>query len=341
MRIGVIGAGALGSLFAARLALAGHEVQLVARGEQLRAIAANGIHLHGGFGEAHLAAGDRSLSVGERLDGIELALICTKANDAAGALEAHRSELDTVPLAMVQNGIDGLGTAQAAVPNSELFGVISLIAANISAPGEVTVTNPQPSFVGRGTGPADVASRELARILNQAVPCEAIDDFEGALWTKLVLNMVNAPPAITGLSVQEVAAEPSLLAILTASMREAAQIGIASGVRFARLHELDPTLVTQLAEWPIERAAQIPLDMARGMGPVPNLASMLQSIRRGRLTEVEYLNGAVVRTAEAHGLDAPVNRALTAIVHEVETTGIFLSPEQLRDALQRRGVPAL
>jgi 2-dehydropantoate 2-reductase len=62
------------------------------------------------------------------------------------------------------------------------------------------------------------------------------------------------------------------------------------------------------------------------MGDVPNPGSTLQSIRRGQLTEIDYLNGAVVAEAAAHGLGAPVNAAIVALVHEVEATGQFLSP---------------
>jgi 2-dehydropantoate 2-reductase len=69
--------------------------------------------------------------------------------------------------------------------------------------------------------------------------------------------------------------------------------------------------------------------MARRMGPVPNPGSTLQSIRRGVPTEIDALNGAVVRVAGEHGRDAPISAALTALVHEVERTGTFLTPAEV------------
>ena len=333
MQIGVIGAGALGSLLAARLTRAGHEVQVVARGQQRDTIAAHGIEVRGGFGDDRVA-----VRVVDHLEAVELCLVCTKAHDAAAALESHAGELPSIPVVMMQNGIDATTIARNYLAKGQIFGGISLIAANFTEAGVVTVTNPQPTFIGRGSGPADQPSREIAALLNDAVPTTAIDEFEGALWTKLILNMINAIPAITGQPVQEAVTDPFLLKVLTASMREAARVGLAAKVSFAKLHQLDATLVTQLAQRPLWRAKQIPLRMARGMGPVPNLASTLQSIRRGRPTEIDYLNGAIVRTAEGIGMDAPINRALTALVHEVESGGPHLSSEQLRTALAARGV---
>jgi 2-dehydropantoate 2-reductase len=65
------------------------------------------------------------------------------------------------------------------------------------------------------------------------------------------------------------------------------------------------------------------------MGGVPNLGSTQQSIRRGQPTEIDHLNGVVVREAAAAGMTAPVNAALTALVHEVETSGSFLPAERV------------
>lgn len=334
MRIGVIGAGAVGSLLAGRLTLAGHEVQVISRGVQRDTLAAHGISMRGGYGEAIAR-----LQVVDRLADVELCLVCTKAHDVAEALSAYAGDLAPgTPVVLAQNGVEAFRIASQYLPTEQLFGLITLIAVNFTEPGVITVTNPQPTFIGRGHGPADDDSPAIAAIINQAVPTEAIDNFEGALWTKLVLNMVNALPAITGMPVQQVVQHRFLLKAMTASMREAAQVGLAAKIPFAKLHALDETVVLRLARQPLWLSKRIPLGIARGMGPVPNLASMLQSIRRGQPTEIEFLNGAIVRTAEGLGLDAPINRALTALVHEVEASGAHLNPTQVARALSRHGV---
>ncbi|MFM6973796.1 MAG: ketopantoate reductase family protein [Agromyces sp.] len=333
MRIGVIGAGALGGLLAARLQLAGHDVQVITRGTQRDTIAAHGITLRGGYGEATVR-----VSVVDSFDAIDLCLVCVKVHDTAEALSEYGPSIGAAPTVLVQNGIDGQRIAQQYLNPDQLFGAVCLVAANYTEDGLVTVTNPQQTLVGRGSGAADSESVRIASILNEAIPTQAVDGFTGVMWTKLIFNMQNALPAITGLSVQDVAKDRYLRTLLAAAMREAARIGIALHVPFGPLPGLDAHIIRTIARSPLWRTRRMVAASARQMGPHPNLASMLQSIRRGRHTEIEFLNGAVVRAAESIGLDAPLNRALTALVHDLEATGQHLTSRELRIALREHGV---
>ena len=136
MRIGIIGAGALGGTFAALLARAGHDIEVTARGAGLAAIRAGGIRLSGGYGEASVAV-EANPALLHRPD---LVLVCTKAQDAAAAIEANAALVDGVPVVVVQNGLDGVDTAARLLPASPCFGVLSIIAANYTEPGIVRVT---------------------------------------------------------------------------------------------------------------------------------------------------------------------------------------------------------
>jgi 2-dehydropantoate 2-reductase len=319
MRIAVIGAGALGGTFATLLGRAGHDVTVTARGAGLEAIRTDGIRLSGGFGDAHA----RPAAFERLAERPELVLVCTKAQDAAAAIGANASVIDGSPVIVVQNGLDGVGTAEELLPNSDCFGALSIIAANYTEPGVVRVTTAAPTYLGRGSGPIDAATKHWQGMLDAAVPMIAIDNFVGAQWTKLVVNMLNALPAITGLSVQEVVDDASLRRVMTASMREAARVGIARGVRFGSLQALGDRRLRAFSRLPLSLGQLLPLMMRRRMGNVPNLGSTLQSIRRGQPTEIDYLNGAIVREAGLAGVPAPVNAWLTALVHEVETGGVL------------------
>ncbi|MFF2273185.1 ketopantoate reductase family protein [Agromyces sp. NPDC058136] len=329
MKIGIIGAGALGGTFAALLARAGHELEVTARGAGLDAIRAEGIRLSGGYGDAHahVAAGPL---LAERP---ELVLVATKAQDAEAAIAAHAALLDGVPVVVVQNGLDGVATAERLLPRSSVVGLLSIIAANYTEPGVVRVTTPATSYLGRGDGEPDAESKRLAAILSDAVPVVAIPGFRGAQWTKLIVNMLNAVPAIVGRSVQEVLADRRLRLVVAASMREAVRTGIARGVRFGALQGLGDRRLRLFARMPLGVGQLLPWLMGVRMGTVPNLGSTQQSLRRRQPTEVDFLNGAVVREAEAAGLDAPVSRALTALVHEVERTGASLPAERVLAAV--------
>lgn len=325
MRVAVIGAGAVGGLLAALLHRAGHDVEVTARGAHLAAIRADGIVLDGGYGD-HVARVD----AGEVLTRApELAILATKAQDADTALRANAHLLGTAPLLVVQNGLGGIRVAREVLPDSPLLGGLALFATSYLSPGRITVTAALPLVLGAADGtPRDVLDR-VAAVLREALPIEVVDSLEGAQWTKLLVNHVNALPAITGLSVQQTVADPGLRRVLAASLRETVRLANRLGIRFTGLQGIPGWVLPWLGRGPLWVAARLPRLLARRMGDVPNPGSTLQSLRRGQLTEIDFLNGAVVRVAREHGLDAPINSALVDLVHEVERTGEFLPPAEV------------
>lgn len=335
MRIAVLGAGAMGGVIAALLHRAGHDLEVTARGAGLDAIRERGIRLSGAWGDhvAEVAAGT-TLSRAP-----ELAIVATKAMDAAAAVQANAALLDGVPVVVVQNGLGGLEAVAAELPRSAVIGALSLIAATYRAPGEVVVTAPAGTWLGViGTNDTS-AAQAAADVLGQAIPVTVADDFEGARWTKLVINHVNALPAITGLSVQEVIGHPDLRRIMAASMREAVRVAVALGIRFAEVNAVTPAQLQRLAAGSIADAETLPFQLRDYLGDVPNPGSTLQSIRRGQASEIDHLNGAVVSAGRAAGVATPVNAVLTRLVHEVEASGTHLgvddTVEALREATRR------
>lgn len=322
MRIGVIGAGAVGGTIAALLDRAGHDVEVTARGDSIEIIRRNGLRLSGGWGE-HTA----KVRVGATLSSSpELVFIATKAADQADALDANVHALTGVPVVAVQNGLLGVDVARKHAPDSPIVGALAMFAASHLEPGVVTVTTANSVYVG-GDDPAAV---ELtAGVLRDVVPTFVTRDFRGAQWSKIIINQINALPAITGLSVQETISHRGLRFVLTRSIREAVRVGKANGVRFAKMSALSHPLLSVFAALPVWVGQLLPLLMKWRLGPVPNPGSTLQSIRRGQKTEIDYMHGAVADAARDAGVSAPVNAALTALVHRVEDTGSFLSPDDV------------
>ncbi|MBG6214668.1 MAG: 2-dehydropantoate 2-reductase [Cryobacterium sp.] len=325
MRIAVIGAGALGSTFACLLAAQGHDLVVTMRGAALPTVLADGIRLTGGYGDRFA----RPLAVERLIEPCDLALICTKAQDAAAAIAENAAVLDGTPVIVVQNGLDGVTTAQRLLPQSECFGLITIIAAHYEGPGRVRVTTTAPSYLGRGIGPVDAGTLRWQAVLGAAAPTLALENFVGAQWTKLVVNMLNALPAITGRSVQEVIGQAGLRLLMTRSMRETVRVGLGRGVLFGSLQGLSHRRLRVFALAPIWAGQVLPLSMRSRMGTVLNQGSTLQSLHRGQRTEIDFLNGAVVRAAAAAGVVAPVNALLTELVHEVERSGAFLAPAEV------------
>jgi 2-dehydropantoate 2-reductase len=323
MRVAVLGAGAVGGTLAALLDHAGHAVEVTARGDHLAAIRESGLRLSGAWGD-HTAA---VWAGGALATAPELALLATKAHDAEAALHPNAGLLDGVPLVVIQNGLAGLERAAEAAPGSPLIGGLALFAASLSSPGRITVTAASGLCLG---GTPDSAELELAAgLLGDALPITLTEDFTGAQWTKLVINQVNALPAITGMSVQEVVADRALRRILTLGMIETVRVARARGVKFAPLQNLDDRALGRMVRMPVPFAELVPRKMAARMGDVPNPASTLQSIRRGVRTEIDHLNGAVVDAADGTDVEVPVNAVMVELVHEVERTGRFLTPDEV------------
>jgi 2-dehydropantoate 2-reductase len=325
MRIAVIGAGAIGGALAALLDRAGNDVEVTARGTGLAAIRSGGIRLSGQWGEhvAHVTAGER---LSRRA---ELAIVATKAVDAPGALRDNLEWLGGIPVLVVQNGLSGISAAVEAAPTSDIVGGLAVFAASFLEPGVVTVTTGGPLYVGVADETSDIPARFVAQVLGSVLETIVVPDFTGAQWTKLIVNQVNAIPAITGLSVQSVISDHRLRRVMTASMRENVRVARELGIRFAPMNGLGNGALRLVGAAPLWLGQLLPLAMRRRMGAVPNPGSTQQSIRRGQPTEIDYLNGAVVDAARGTPVPTPVNAALVTMVHEVEKTGQFLPTSEL------------
>ncbi len=329
MRIAVIGAGAVGGTLAALLDRAGHDVEVTARGQNLAAIKAEGLRLDGGWGEhvAHVEAHETLAWIGAPEP--DIAILATKAQDAATALRANREVLGSAPLLVAQNGLGGLEVARSVMPESPLLGGLALFAASYLEPGRVTVTAPLPLIVGAASGTSDEVLERVTEVLSEALPIEQTEDIVGAQWTKLLINHVNALPAITGLSVQQVIADPQLRKVMTASMRETVRVARQLGVRFGKVQGVNGRVLGAIGSAPLAFGAWFPRTLRSRMGSVPNPGSTLQSIKRGQLTEIDFLNGAVVEAATRGGIPAPINEQIVDLVHEVERSGKFLAPSEV------------
>ena len=319
MRIGIIGAGALGGTYAALLDRAGHEVVVTARGEALDAIRVSGLRLRGAWGD-HIARIGAAQVLPEAPD---LALVTVKAQDARAAVHQHAALLRGVPVVVVQNGLNG----PQALHESPLIGGLSMIAAAYLEPGEVTVTTAGTTVLAADTA-SDPQLESAADVLRAAMPITVAPDLVAVQWSKLVVNQLNFASAVSGVSVQAALLSPAMRRAVIAAMRETVQVGLAAGIRFDGLPALTPGVVRLLRFAPLGFAARVlGPRFAAGMGPVPNLGSTLQSIQRGKPSEIDHLSGAVAQEGSRRGVATPVNRRVVDLVHEVERTGEFLPPD--------------
>ena len=116
---------------------------------------------------------------------------------------------------------------------------------------------------------------------------------------------------------------------MTASMRETVRVARQLGIKFGKVQGVNGRVLGAIGSAPLAFGAWFPQTLGSRMGAVPNPGSTLQSIKRGQLTEIDFLNGAVVEAAREGGIAVPVNQQIVNLVHEVERTGRFLAPDQV------------
>jgi len=311
MRIAVVGAGAIGRTVAAALAHK-HDTTLVGRpGAPPTWTPVAG--LPGAIGVPALAdsaAGADLVFIATKWDGLEAACRDAAAQAAADAIG--------VPL------LNGLAPeAVAARYFARVAGGVTAIEAEWLGGDEAVRVGKVGGLVfGGPDGDLSAATIASLQFVGSAIASSLTADLHGARWTKLLMNLNNAITAATGTTVGEALARRDVARVAVMAMREASAVARAEGATLRPIPWANPRLITLLTRLPLPVAATVlSRKVAREWRGEGVMGSTLQSIKRGRPTEVAHLNGEVVRRADALGLEAPVNRALVQLVEEVSKRG--------------------
>ena len=303
MEILIIGAGAVGGLFGALLAPVAAVTFFTTNAAHAEAINRDGLALTGMDGTTRRVPATALTDpkrYGRRAD---LALVCTKARATARAAETAGLLLADDGLALtLQNGLGNLEQIQAAVGKARAAAGTTAQAATLLGPGLVRHAGAGPTVLAAGPDQADkVAS--VAELFNRAgIPASVTGDVEALLWSKLVVNVgINALTALLRVPNGTLAAVPECDALMARCVAEAEAVARALGVRLP-------------GEVQLERVREVCARTAA------NRSSMLQDILAGRATEVDVINGAVVRLGEESGVPTPVNSLLTQMVKALEAT---------------------
>jgi 2-dehydropantoate 2-reductase len=330
IRIAIIGAGAIGSVLGALLNRAGHEVTLIGRPNHVETIHNKGLKIEGLLGTftAHVAASERLYF---RPD---LALLAVKTQDVVSALQSNLDFLTDVPLLTLQNGIQSDELVASLIPSQQVISVVVMLNASYLVPGEVTLAYSGGLVIGRPFGVRDAQVEQVAQILNQAVPTRVSNNMLGAHWLKLIVNLNNALPALTNHSMSQVYADPYLSNLAIRLMREGMHVTKQAGIQLESLPDVSVALARLVTLLPVSIAANIIAVKARRMEKKwPLLSSTLQSILRNSPTEIDYLNGEIVRIGDQFGIPTPLNAKIVGLVHQVERTRKFFSADDVRQEL--------
>ena len=338
MRIAVIGAGAIGCLVAGYLKEKGEEVTLVGRAQAVNAIKENGLGISGVRGDFKV-----QISISDSLNYIpDLAILAIKTQDIEVFLQNSFSLLGKSLILTTQNGVRADNLVAKYLPGKNIISSIVMFGATYLEPGKV-VHNFEGSWViGTSTSLSTDGERsrtignqfqsnptaeliDLSLILGKIFPVIISEDIKGMKYLKIFANASNCLPAIIGKSMQEVFSDLNISRISIGIWKEAFEIIDKAGIQLVSLPGFPVENLTKLTSMPSASAAGIFSGIMKNLSKEPLYGSILQSIMRGRVSEIDYINGEFVRLAEEHNMYAPLNKILVEMVHQVEKSKVFYS----------------
>jgi 2-dehydropantoate 2-reductase len=287
-----MGAGAVGCYYGAMLVRAGHEVRLVARSAHVEAVLKDGLRLEtGAFDERVRVQASPEPGI---LLGSDLVLFSVKSTDTESAGRAMAPFLGKASILSLQNGVDNAERLSATLKRDVIPAVV-YVATEMAGPGHVRHNGRGELVIG-----TSAASDGIAKVCNAAgVPVQVSDNVIGALWAKLIVNCAyNALSAITQLPYGKLVQNEGVPAVMRDVVDECLSVAKALGITVpGDMHDATPRIAqTMPAQY----------------------SSTAQDLARGKPTEIDYLNGFVVRKGEPLGIPTPANRVLHALVKALE-----------------------
>ena len=295
VRLLIVGAGAIGCLFAARLKRAGFQITLLEKvQETVDRINADGIAVEGVSGQYSVIVPAYS---GRAPHEPDLVILCVKSYDTREASETIRPWLQPdAPVLTLQNGVGNIEILQKVFGRERVLGGVTAEGATVVAPGKIRHAGQGETIVGGGK-----AAGEVVSVLEKAgFNIRAVDDIHPFIWGKLMINAgINALAAITRLKNGRLPNLKGTRSIMEEAVSEAVTIIKAKNIGIPYLD-------------PIGRVMEV-CEATAG-----NTASMLQDVLNKKRTEIDSINGAIVREGAALGIPTPVNSTLTSLVQAIE-----------------------
>lgn len=326
MKIAIIGAGAIGSCAAAYLKKANLDVTLFGRVDQVRAITRNGLKVTGVRGEESIRVPAKIVMDEEH----DLVIFTTKTQDLEAAYHANAEYLEKPHVLSTQNGVQGDNILSSHFEKGQLFSSIVMFGATYVQPGEVVLNFEGDWIIGNPYTPVGPRTHEIAAVLGKAFKTVVADNIMGMKYLKLFVNFNNCIPALTGRSMQETFADMDLCRLSIMLLREGVDIVRKANIELVSMPQFPVEKINGLAGMPVDQAAGIINQTLTKLSKEPLYGSILQSIKRGKTSEIDFINGEVVALAKQMRQPAPLNEKIVEMVHKIERTGTFLEPAHIK-----------
>jgi 2-dehydropantoate 2-reductase len=332
MKIAVIGAGAIGCITGGLLWHEGVDVVLLGRKAQVEAINANGLFV-GGItgGKTCMVPAAETLTFRP-----DILLLAVKSQDVEEACVSVRELVSDSAVLTMQNGVRSDELVSEILGRERIVSSVVMFGATYVEPGKVDFNFHGGLVMGKAFPEVDDETFiKVKDLMSAAFDVIVSDDIHGAHWTKLILNLNNAISGILGREIRDVFSDPELCRLGLDVMREALRVMDESGIRLASLPDLSVDKLRGLLNAPDEVGAEVYGNIMKNLSMTPLPGSVLQSIARGRETEVDFLNGEIALLASSNGFAAPLNEGITRLVKGVTAESGYMSRDELLGALSR------
>jgi len=303
LKIAILGAGALGCAIGATLSEAGHETWLLNRSvAHVEAMRSEGLRVDDANGSQRVMV--RATTRAAETGAVDLVVVLVKSFDTESAM---RGALDLVGpdtrVLSLQNGLGHEDVLADIVGRERVLAGKTYVGGVMHGPGHIqSGVAGKTTYIGELDGRLTPHVLAIAEAFNAAGLVTSVsDNIVGTMWDKLLVNVATgALTGVTGLTYGQLYDEPLLKTAALAAVGEAMAVARAAGVK---LSMTDPEQAWTLA--------------AEGLSPAFK-TSMLQSLEKGSVTEVDFINGSVVRWGQRHGVPTPVNATLVACIKGIE-----------------------
>jgi 2-dehydropantoate 2-reductase len=297
----IVGPGAMGCLFAARLKKAGHDVILLDYlPERADAIQKQGIRVKGITGEY---TADVPVVVGGIPSQPDYVLICVKAYQTKDACTTLHPWLPSnASVITLQNGVGNLEILKQVFGEQRIYGGVTAEGATLLGYGQIRHAGQGDTIIGPKRGSQRILETLVSAFQEAGFNAKPADNVDDLIWGKLIINVgINALTAITGLKNGRLPQLGGTHAIMEKAVQEAVSVAQAKGI-----HLPYPD--------PLSRVVDVCHHTAG------NIASMLQDVLSQKTTEIDFINGAIVREGERMGIPTPVNKTLFLLVQTIHET---------------------
>ena len=329
MKIAVLGCGAIGGLFLGYLTKDKKNVVGIVKEYQKEAIDKDGLIVEGVRGNSTVKPKiDTQLK-----EKIDIAIFATKINDLEDLVLQNIDQLKDSILVTTQNGVRADYILNKHFRKESIVTGIVMFGSTFYAPNKIVHNFDGDFIIGNMFGLNHLGIDTVKSAVESSFNTVNMENIKGAKYLKVFINLNNCIPACLGVSMQEAFSDLDIAVLAIKLNREAHDVVTKAGVKLESLPTYSKERLSGLISMEVNAAAGLFSKIMTSLSREPLYGSILQSIKRNKKSEIDYINGEIVELAKENKLNAPLNQKIVSVVHEVENSGKFLSKEDLMEAI--------